>query len=340
MPRPNKGPRLGLKRGRPNYYVRWTEAGRSRERSTGTADRREAEGVLAEFIQQRGVTWRPRDPREFPVIDALEIYGTERAPNTADPARIGHAITALTSFWGESFIGDVNDHTCMAYEEFRNRAPGTVRRELGTLRAAVNHAVVRGRLTRAVPVRLPEKPPGKDRWLDRNEVAAVLRAARGEPKARLHLPLFILTALYTGARKEAVLSLRWPQVDLEASRINFNPPGRTQTKKKRPVVPIPRRLMTFLKYARQRGSDMGYVINIDGERIGDIKHSFATACRKASLENVTPNTLRHTAGTWMAKHGVPMIKIGQYLGHTEQRTTELYAHHHPDFLKDAMEAFN
>jgi integrase len=38
--------------------------------------------------------------------------------------------------------------------------------------------------------------------------------ARREPKARLHLPLYILIALYTGARRGAVLGLRWSQIDL------------------------------------------------------------------------------------------------------------------------------
>src|SRR5215211_4895311 len=54
----------------------------------------------------------------------------------------------------------------------------------------------------------------RDRWLTRKEAAALLRAARQEPKVRLHLPLFILMALYTGQRKDALLSLRWVQVDL------------------------------------------------------------------------------------------------------------------------------
>ena len=34
----------------------------------------------------------------------------------------------------------------------------------------------------------------------------------------------------------------------------------------------------------------------------------------------------------MAQRGVPLREIAGYLGHSEQRTTELYAHHHPDFL--------
>ncbi|MCP4308666.1 MAG: site-specific integrase [bacterium] len=176
--------------------------------------------------------------------------------------------------------------------------------------------------------------------MTRKEVAALLRAARQEPQARLHLPLFILTALYTGARREAILSLRWPQVDLERGRIDLNPPGRRRTSKGRPVIPIPRRLAIFLRLARLRGSEMGFVVNRDGLPVKNVRRGFATACRKASLHDVTPHTLRHTAGTWMAQRGVPLFDIAGYLGHSHARTSALYAHHSPEYLSRAVAAFD
>jgi integrase len=257
----------------------------------------------------------------------------------ADPARIGYAIGALLDFWGDCTVEQVTKQICKAYERERQRAVGTVRRELTTLRAAINFAVSEGRLTRTVPVSLPEAPPGRDRWLTRGEAAALLRAARRPGNAaRSYLPLFILLALYTGARKEAILSLRWPQVDLNLGVIDFNPPGRLRTSKRRARIPIPDRLMTFLRLERQRGSDLGYLVNRGGARLGDVKRAFATACEKAGLEDVTPHTLRHTCGTWMAQRGVSMFEIGGWLGHSHDRTTELYAHHSPDHLLRAKRA--
>ena len=72
------------------------------------------------------------------------------------------------------------------------------------------------------------------------------------------MPLFILLGLYTGRRKEAILSLRWPQVDLEAALIDFEIAGRKRTNKKRGKVPIPARLLPHLIRARRRGTDLGY----------------------------------------------------------------------------------
>jgi integrase len=100
--------------------------------------------------------------------------------------------------------------------------------------------------------------------------------------------------------------------------------------------------------------------------IGDVKKAFAAAVKRAELEpsrpwmdkngrklrnptseelaeyrrnTVTPHTLRHTCGTWMAQAGVPLWEIAGFLGHTVQRTTELYAHHHPDYMERARLAF-
>jgi integrase len=269
----------------------------------------------------------------------LNAYAIEHAPETAAPERIAYAMDALLAWWQDSTIDAIRTEVCKRYRRERGVGDGTIRRELGVLRAAVRHAVRAGRLTAAPEFWMPPPPPARDRWLRRDEAAALLRAARASGKAKQHLPLFILIALYTGARKEAVLSLRWAQVDLVRGRIDFNPRGRQQTKKRRPIIPIPRRLAWFLTMEHARASSP-FVIHRNGERLGDIKKAFKAACRRAGFEDVTPHTLRHTAGTWMAQQGVDLWQIGGYLGQDHERTTELYAHHHPDFLNDAKRAMD
>lgn len=355
MPRPNTGPRLESVAGRPALYIVWYEGGRKRRRSTGTPDRRAAEGQLAAFLRERELAARPAgpaDPAAYPIAAALDLYGTLHAPNTADPARIAYAIAPLLDYWGDQVVDAITKQTCRAYATWRDRKPGTVRRELTTLRAALNFAHEEGRLTRVPHVELPERPDGKERWLTHAEAAGLLNAARtGYANVRLYLPLYILIGLYTGARPGAILSLRWPQVDLEAGRIDFAPIGTRRTGKRRVKgQPIPRRLLTFLRLARRRGTDLGHVVHDAGARIQDIgggwngdpdargHGSFGSACKRAGLAGVTPHTLRHTCGTWMAQRGVPLHMIGGWLAHTDSRTTELYAHHHPDFMDDARRA--
>lgn len=346
MPRPNRGPHLKWLRKRDAFYIVWYEAGRERLRTTGTGDRGQAEDALADFLRERRHVHqpgRPGRPDQVAIADVLDLYGSLHAPHTADPARIGYAIDALLPFWGSYPVGYITKQTCRAYAQARGRAPATIRRELTTLRAALNFAVQEKRLEAAPFVLLPEKPEGKDRWLTRHEAARLLEAARtGRGDVRLYLPLFIVLALYTGARKDAILSLRWPQVDLDRGLIDFT--GDRATNKRRGRKRMSRKVRLFLRLARDRGTDLGFVVHDKGQRIldiGDSAHgSFGGACRRAGLSGVTPHTLRHTCGTWLAQAGVPLHQIAGWLDHSDTRTTQLYAHHHPDYQEAAARALD
>lgn len=357
MPRRGRGPRLDWRRG--TWIIRWTEGGRSRERSTGTTDRGRAEKKLAEFLSERRERpTGPRGPAAYLITDLLADYAAEHGREIVGTATLGYNMTRLLAWWGAGrAVSDITKAACQDYAAHRRQVgavDNTIRRELSVLSAAVGHAHENSRLADRPVVWMPPPGPGKERWMTRKEVAALLRAARNEPQARNHLPLFILLALYGGARKAAILELRWSQVDLDARRIDWNPPDRKETIKRRARTPIPRRLLTFLKLARaRRGSDLGPVLTRpravtapDGSRrredlpIGDIKKAFASACESAGLDDVTPHTLRHTCATWQAQEGVPMFEIAGYLGQTIQRTTERYSHHHPDHMERASAALD
>ena len=242
------------------------------------------------------------------------------------------------------WLNTVRAVTCDAYRNARlNQGVklATITRELACLRAALKWAENNGRLLNAPYVKVPPKQPSKDQLFDpQRSGAIVMGGAQGTEKRRLHLPLFIMLGLYTGARSEAILSLKWfPQVDLERGIINYNPPDRDRTTKGRAVVPIPTRVRWFLDRARARSSS-AYVLSYHGEPIAQIKHSFKSACLRAGLADVTPHTLRHTCGTWLAQRGIALFQIGGWLGHSYERTTEIYAHHHPDHLADARAALD
>ncbi len=345
--RPTQGPKLVRlhKKGwkGPTYYIRWTEGSRTRERTTGTSERIEAEKIFANWLLERGTEHHgPRYPAEASIADMLKIYADGRAPDLSAPERVGYAIDRLCDWWGDRRVDAVRPETCRQYRRVRVRAgtkEATAARELTVLRAALNWAVKNGYLTSAPFVQLPPKQPGRDRWLTRPEAARLLWESRRQEKARLHLPLFILIALYTGARREAILSLCWTQVDLVAGRINFNEPGRQRTNKQRPTIPIPRGLRWFLAKAQARASSP-YVIAYEGQRVVGMRRAFGAACRRAGLEGVTPHVLRHTCGTWLAQRGVDLWIIAGWLGHSKERTTELYLHHHPDHLAEARRALD
>ena len=205
MPRKSAGAKLYQRtKGRGAGY--WVIRDGGRFVSTGTRDRREAESKLAAYIAQRDRPAGPSTPDRLTVADVLDIYGREHAPTVRAPETIGYSIKALLSLLGALPVGSISGEVCRRYAKSRDRSPGTTRREMGVLQAAINYAHAEGYLTAPVKVKLPTVPAARDRWLTRDEAARLLRAAYRNPKAK-HLARFILVALYTGTRSDAILRL-------------------------------------------------------------------------------------------------------------------------------------
>ena len=205
MPRKSAGARLYQRaKGRGAGY--WVIRDGGRFVSTGTRDRREAESKLAAYIAQRDRPAGPSTPDRLTVADVLDIYGREHAPTVRAPETIGYSIKALLPLLGALPVGSISGEVCRRYAKSRDRSPGTTRREMGVLQAAINYAHAEGYLTAPVKVKLPAMPAARDRWLTRDEAARLLRAAYRNPKAK-HLARFILVALYTGTRSDAILRL-------------------------------------------------------------------------------------------------------------------------------------
>lgn len=364
MPKRNRGAYLKWIETRRCWYVIWYQGGHIRKKSTGTDDRAAAEQILSQHIIEKDQPVDIVSPTRRNIADVLAAYAEEHAVHTASPASTAFNIKALIPFWGHRTVADVRPVLCREYLQYRREtakkagksaADATVARELGVLGAAIRHDFKQGRLASPVPIWKPPPSAPKDRWLTREEVVRLLKTARtrqrmnsntGEARthsfSRWHLSFFILMALYTAARKEALLTLTWSQVDLERGLIDLNKVGDKVTNKRRAIVPIPNRLMTFLRIAKKRAPENcanAYVINYYGKSVLRIDQSFRRIVKDAGLKDVTPHTLRHTAATWMAQANVPLWVISKYLGHTSSKTTErVYAHHNPTFLMEAKDA--
>jgi integrase len=363
MSRRPSGPRLKPRHEpgytEPVYTIFWTENGRTRKKSTGETDLGRAQAAFAEWLgeRRRASGAGSSDPAQVRVADVLADYAAEHGPEVASPATLAYAVEPMAHFFADDTMATLSTGRVKAYWAWRRKhsiktlpdettivvqrgaADGTIIRELGgALRPAIQHAIEQRRLQRGsyyVPV--PPRPRGRDYWISRAEAARLLWETRRDKRSRLHLPLYAMIALRTGQRRGAILDLTWKQVDLVRGLIDFNPPGRAQTKKRRPVIPVPRSLLAALRRAQKRASSE-YVIAYRGEKVADVKTGFNSAAQRAGIPDCTSHVLRHTAGTWMAQAGVPLREIGGYLGHSETRTTELYAHHHPDYLRAAREA--
>ena len=86
----------------------------------------------------------------------------------------------------------------------------------------------------------------------------------------------------------------------------------------------------------------GYVTNLELNRVmagnGSCDPQARDPCSRCKLEDVTPHTLRHTAATWLMQAGVPLWQASGYLAMSEKVLTEVYGHHHPDYMRAEADA--
>lgn len=372
MPGARKTPWLGKEPNQKVWYIYWFESSRRiRRRSTRTDDRTEAEKILGEFIleyaekEEHGPIAKPE---KYPIATALRWYLQERGPELATADLAARTVENFIGFFGgEATVSTLTPQVLKRYERERTRktrvyqtkdgikevedtrpiTTATIRRELVILVASLNHAIVNGRLTSAPKIPLPPMGQHKMRYLEPEEIERLLDNCP-EP----HVRLFIKLGITTGARKGALMELTWDQVDFANRILYLNPQGRQQTKKRRAIVPISDHLFRDLvetkraqeDYAKGQSELSGEtvppcekVIAFNFEPVKNIRTGFRRSCERAGIEGVTPHTLRHTAGTLMALAGVDLFLIARLLGHSVQRTTELYAHLQPNYLRGAVD---
>jgi integrase len=300
--------------------------GKDRRRySTGTDD-----PGLARVVAQQ-IWQKLHAPATERIGDLWTLYLADRRKDGRDVTRQANAWKRLEPVFGDRLGTDISKDDCRYYAKLRQRqgaALGTVKIELEYLRACLNLQYGRGNNKVWTP---PSGAP-RDRYLTKEEVDALLKHV-----STPHVRLFIILAITTGARMSAILELQWDQVDFKHGVINFNPHGREQTNKRRPVVPMTDRARKALDEA-VRGAMTDYVIEWDGKPLRSIKKAIRMASMRSGIA-CSPHVFRHTAGVWMAQDDVPMQKIAQFLGHTSTRVTErTYARYSPSFMKDAAAA--
>lgn len=165
--------------------------------------------------------------------------------------------------------------------------------------------------------------------------------------------------MLTGARKTEVLSATWSQIDLD-NRI-WTKPGSTTKQKTEHRVPLSEaacQLLAEMKaeaWASRQNSDWIFPARHGGHRV-DIKKEWLALCIAADLavaevvkgkdgkERIAHrptariHDLRHTYASLLVSSGHSLPIIGALLGHSQQTTTQRYAHLRDDPLRAATES--
>lgn len=328
----------------PNWCRTWFDpvTRQTRRESLGVTDLREAEQKLARWVIENAD--RPRQQAEqLTIAEAAMRYwarsaqwdraGQQRSVKAAGTIRRNLEI-AIEKV-GELTVSEFNK---AKQQEFARELavkfrPATVRRVFDMLFAALNFCFDAEELDRVPPrIKLPDSPP-------REYIASLDEIAKfWDAEKPAQLQMFLVLLLATGARPSTILELTRFQCDLERGIIDLNPPGRTQTAKRRPTVPMCRVLKEWVAAA-----DEGPLVHYMGRPIEYPNQSWRRVRREIGLpESFTPGCLRHTVASELRRQGVPPAQIAGLLGHTlpNWKTTERYAKYDPRFMAETVEALD
>lgn len=245
-------------------------------------------------------------------------------------------------YWSDFFAGKmVSEVTPALQREFvawlkAKRVPplsdGYIKRILTDGKSALNRAYKEGEIN-TVPYIIPGQDSAPKELVLSVEDSAALWLATEHPHERMMLALLYGTL----ARPEAALDIDREFMDFRRGLLNTNRPGRRQTKKYRPVVPVASFLRPWLEAAPP-----GPLVRWNGQPIDSFKTAWRKLRRRAWLpREAVPKTIRHTMATELRAAGVPEAEIQGFMGHRAfSGKTEVYAKYRPDYLGEATTAID
>ena len=338
-------------------FMHWTEQtapgqrGRSKRRTTGTADMDAAKRFLGKFLLLDQA--EPATNGNLTVADCWTVYDAKHIQkHVAAPDTLAFSWKNLEPHFGLLMVSQVSQDTVDSYELKRARGQigrpakaSTVRRELNALRGCFNWCAEpkRGILAKDMlpAFDLPPEGDPNDRWLRADEIERLFRAAvrvsrRMDGGGRMGRgERFLWLALETAGRSEALRQLTWDRVDFDTRTIDLNKPGRKKTKKRRAVVPISAALLPALQ-CMHRERVNNHVLDNEAP----VWKLIERIARRAEVPDVSPHVLRHTAATHMARRGVPLWLVAKVLGNSLQMTERVYAKHCPEDLRVAVDTIS
>jgi integrase len=325
------------------FYATWTgRDGSTRKHSLRTKDLQEAQGALVRWVDTHG-SMTNEDPHKVRLRTVLNRYWIHQGSVNEDgsPKRSADQNARALDYWVAHFgtKAMTADVTRAELKAFRARlaaeglARSTIRRVFEIGKAALGRAADMGELTYAPPVELPPPSPPRTWTPSTDEFIAMWNAAEA-----FRLQMAIMVMSNTLARPEAALELTREQVDLEAGIVHLTPPGREQTTKVRPDVPLTKTLRPWILTVPR-----GRLITYRGEPVLSLKRLWNETRDRARCEpRFTPKTIRKFMSRQLRRRAVPAWDVSGVMGHGSGHpiTETYYAQYDPMYLSRVVAAID
>ena len=273
--------------------------------------------------------------------------------------RLQYAAKPVLEYFGDSDVTQLKETHIEHYIASRSKsvADGTIKREVGALSAAFNHAIKKHHWrieNPCIKAEAPKEPKGRVRWLTHEQAKTLLQVARnpvdrkgGSLSSQYKSPVlgdFIELALNTGCRKSELLNLKWDHVDL-STRLLYLEQTKSGEWQTVPINEDARRVLVQRMRLRDEVCPESSWVFFHltsafnakvGDKVKSVRKAFATACKKAGIADFHIHDLRHTFASWLVMNGIALFEVSKLLRHSSIQMTERYAHLAPDHLHDVV----
>lgn len=209
------------------------------------------------------------------------------------------------------------------------------RRGLICLSSAFNKAILDGYL-KTNPckgikrIKIPEKQPLFFSDIDYKKLLEVINDNQVKDITEI--------AYNTGMRQSEILFLKWNQIDFDKRIITLDNRDFLTKSKRIRVVPINELAFTVLCNRKENAKE--YVFPTSKGTVIDqsnFSNNYKKYIRAAKLnDKLNFHSLRHTFASRLVQKGISIYIVSKLLGHSDIKTTQIYAHLRTDDLTNAV----
>lgn len=203
---------------------------------------------------------------------------------------------------------------------------GAARKVVRDLSAVFSFAIRRG-IAESNPVQraaIRKTDNRLDRYLSLEEIVRLGRAFDELAEEGANAKAIAIARLWalTGCRRDEIAALKWSEVDLKRGLLVLH-----ESKTGKSVRPLGLAAIKLLhRIKRSDKSDYVFPAEAGLGHYQGVQKLWPRIVKKAKLPGVTPHTLRHTMGSTAVSSGEALMMAGAILGHTNPRSTAIYAH--------------
>lgn len=179
----------------------------------------------------------------------------------------------------------------------------------------------------------------RDRFLQPTELERFFKALE-EEKTPEAIRDYVYLSLFTGARRNNVLSMMWPDIDFDTKLWSIR--GQDSKNKSSIAVPLIDQATEILQRRRNTATSV-FVFPCTWRKksktghLVDPREAWSELVARAELNDLRLHDLRRTMGSYQTMTGASSTIVGKTLGHKSQTATAVYARLNLDPVRASME---